>query len=106
MAKGDPLLSPWVWQALDNEGDAIRITVAFDNATRAITGITVFRDPACAYTKILIGLGTDGKPDSTDKAVSVPSGTTVLTQQQLNQLSNKGLSTIEDVLALQITAAP
>jgi hypothetical protein len=106
MAKGDPLLSPWVWPALDNEGEAIRITVTFDNATRAITGITVFRDPNCAYTKILIGTGADGVPDDTDKIVTVPSGTTVLTQQQLNQLKNKGLSTIEDILALQITAAP
>jgi hypothetical protein len=60
MAKGDPLLSPYIWQALDNEGDAIRITVEFDNVTRAITGITVFRDPNCVYTKILIGTGLTG----------------------------------------------
>jgi hypothetical protein len=38
--------------------------------------------------------------------ITVPSGTTVLTQQQLRQLGNKGISTIEDFLALQITAAP
>jgi hypothetical protein len=106
MAKGDPLLSPYIWQALDNEGDAIRITVEFDNVTRAITGITVFRDPNCVYTKILIGTGADGIPDDTDKVITVPSGTTVLTQQQLRQLGNKGISTIEDFLALQITAAP
>jgi hypothetical protein len=106
MAKGDPLLSPWIWQALDNEGDAIRITVTFDNSTRAVTGITVFRDPNCTYRKILIGTGADGIPDDTDKTVTVPSGTTVLTQQQLTQLKNKGLAAIEDILALQITAAP
>lgn len=104
MAKGDPLLSPWVWQALDNEGDAIRITVAFNDTTKAITGITAFRDAACAYTKILIGVGGDGTADATDKVVSVPVGTTVLTQNQLNNLKNKGISTIDDILALQITA--
>lgn len=106
MAKGDPLLSPWVWDARDNEGDVIRITVAFDNTTRAITGITAFRDAACIYTKIVIGLGADGTPNTTDKTIAVPAGTTVLTASQRAALASKGLSTIEDVLALQITAIP
>lgn len=104
MAKGDPLLSPWVWQARDNEGDVIQITVTFDNAARAITGIISFRDASCVYTQILIGLGADGSPDTTDRVISVPSGTRSLTPAQLAALASKGLGTIEDVLALQITA--
>lgn len=106
MAKGDPLLSPWEWQALDVEGDAIRITVEFDNTTRVITGITTFRDAGCAYTRILIGVGADGIPDDTDKIVNVPAGTTVLSKGQINNLAGRGVRTVEDVLALQITAAP
>lgn len=105
MAKGDPLLSPWIWDARDNEGDILRITVSFDNTTRAITGITSFRDSGCLYAKILIGTSADGNPDDTDKIISVPAGTRNLTQNQLNVLANRGLSTIEDILALQITAA-
>jgi hypothetical protein len=104
MAKGDPLQSPWVWQARDNEGDIISITVTFDNATRNITGISSFRDAACIYTQVLIGLGADGSPDSTDRAISVPSGTRSLTPAQLTVLANRGLVTIENMLALQITA--
>lgn len=106
MARGDPLLSPWIWEARDNEAEVIRITVAFNNSTRAITGITVFRDAGCAYSKLLIGTSADGNPDDTDKVVTVPAGTTSLSGGQLNNLKNKGLNTIEDVLALQITAAP
>jgi hypothetical protein len=58
----------------------------------------------CLYTKILIGLGGDGTPDSTTRKITVPDGTTVLTPQQLAALAAQGLSTIEDILALQITA--
>lgn len=104
MAKGDPLTSPYVWEALDYALQVIRITVTFNNATRAITGITVFRDPLCQYTKILIGTGADGTPDSTTRSVSVPAGTSVLSQGQLNALAGNGISTIENVLSLQITA--
>lgn len=104
MGVGQPVTSPWVQSFDDYVGKVIRITVTFDSATRAITGITTFKDPGCQYTKILIGLGADGSPDTTPRAVDVPDGTTVLTQQRLNQLASRGLATIEDVLGLQITA--
>lgn len=104
MAKGDPQLSPWVWTGGDYLDRIIRITVTFDNVTRAITGITVFRDAGCLFTKLLIGLGVDGAPDSTDRLVTVPAGTTVLSAGQRNQLASRGLNAIEDILALQITA--
>lgn len=99
-----PATSPWVQTFGDYLGRVIRITVTFNETTRAVAGITVFRDAACLFTKILIGRGPDGIPDNTDKAIAVPAGTTVLTPQQLATLASRGLSTIEDFDAFQITA--
>jgi hypothetical protein len=106
MARGDTPVSPYVWDAHDNEQDVISITVAYDNTTKAITGITSFRSANCAYTRIQIDRGPDGTPDTTDKVISVPSGTRNLTPAQLSALAAKGLATIDDLLKLQITAAP
>ena len=106
MARGDPLLSPWIWEARDNEQEVIRITVTFNDATKVITGMTSFRDSGCAYTRLLIGSPADGIPDDTDKVITVPAGTRALTPAQLQALATKGLNTITDILALQITAAP
>lgn len=92
-----------MWEAPDNFGNFIRITVTFNESTRALSGATVFRDAACQWTHIYIGLGADGTPDSTDKAFTVPAGTSTVTANQLRQ---RGLNTIEDIQALQITAGP
>lgn len=104
MVRGEQQTSPWVWEAKDYLERVIRITVTFNEGTRAITGVTGFRDSGCLYTKILIGTSADGVPDDTDKVVNVPTGTTSLTQGQINQLAARGLATIENILALQITA--
>lgn len=101
---GRPIPNPWVWEDADFQGDVIRVTVSFNDTSRAVTGITAFRDPNCQYRRILIGTSADGNPDDTDKAIAVPAGTTVLTSQQLAVLRNRGLATIEDIRALQITA--
>jgi hypothetical protein len=98
---GGPIQTPWVQQFEDYVGAAIRITVDFDNTTRAITGGTAYRDASCLMTKILIGLGPDGTPDTTETQFTVPAGTTEIPGSAFSDL---GLSTIEDVLALQITA--
>lgn len=104
MAKGDPLTSPYVYEAGDYQGKVIRITVTFDNATRAITGCTVHRDAGCVYNNIYVGLGGDGTPNSTTKSFkNIPTGDTVI---PVSQLVNQGLTVIEDILALQITAGP
>ena len=103
MARGDPLVSPWLWSAPDYLERAITLTVNFNNATRALQNSTVVRDAGCLYGHVYIGLGADGTPDTTTKSFAVPVGTTTLTA---NQLGNKGLNTIDDVLALQITAGP
>lgn len=98
-----PATSPWVWQAPDNFGNIIRITVTFNEATRALTGATVFRDAGCQWNHIYLGLGADGTPDSTAAAFTVPAGTSSVTTNQLRQ---RGLDVIEDIQALQITAGP
>lgn len=91
------VISPWFWSAGDYQGKQITITVTFNNTTKAIISASVFRDPACMYTKIYIGLPSAVIP------ISVPSGTSAATGSQLALI---GLNTINDILALQITAGP
>lgn len=95
------LTSPWVWTAADANGASITISVDFNASTRALQGATVVRNTGCLYRTILIGLGTDGTPDTAANAFPVPYGTSSLTARQLTR---NGLATIDDVLALQITA--
>lgn len=106
MVVATPPNSPVVWESPDYQNNVIRITITFNNATRAITGITVFRDSACVYTKIYMGLGADGTPDTSTRKITVPAGTTVLNASQLSALASAGISTIENFLALNITAGP
>lgn len=105
MGVGTPLppTSPWVWQAVDYLGAQIRITVDFDNSTQALLDATVYRDAACLYRHIYIGLGTDGLPNSTVHSFAVAAGSTVISA---SQLSKNGLNTLADVTSLQITAGP
>lgn len=100
-AKGDPAQSPYEWEARDYQGAVIRITITFNNATRALAGASVFRDAACVYTKILIGRGADDSPDSSTQSIVVPAGTTAVSAAQM---ASRGFTTIEQFLALQITA--
>lgn len=104
MGVPSPLHSPVVETFEDYLGRQISITVTFNETTRAITGITAHRDAGCLFTKVLVGVGGDGAPDSTDKAVTVPTGDTTLSAGQLAALASKGLATAEDFDALQITA--
>lgn len=99
-----PATSPWVQEFGDYLGRVIRITVTFDESTRALTDIVVYRDAGCLFTNILLGVGADGSPDSSTRAVHVPAGTTDLTPAQLAALRTRGLDTIEDVESYQITA--
>jgi hypothetical protein len=99
--------NPYIWSSgPDIHGNEINIAVSWDAGQRTITGITVHRDPACIFSVILIGLGADGSPNSTDKQVDVSGleGDRVLPANRLTQLASRGLSTVDNVLALQITA--
>jgi hypothetical protein len=104
-ARGDQLQSPWVSRFADYQDKAITITVTFNNSTRSITGGSITRDAGCMFTKVLIGLGGDGRPDSTDKAFNVGAleGTQSVGKAPFTA---RGLNTIEDIQALQITASP
>jgi hypothetical protein len=106
-AGGNPpaLVSPWIWHTEDFRGQKISLSIAFDNITHLILGITTYRDPDCLFTKILIGLGPDGTPDTTDKVVTVPAGTTNVVAALISALATVGVSTIDNVLSWQMTAA-
>jgi hypothetical protein len=103
MAHGDPQLSPWTATFYDYQHRAIQIIVTFNNSTRALLGAVLHRDSGCLYTRIALDnpndaarvkwftCPADGQPDITVTAA---------------QLASRGLNTIEDVLAVQITAAP
>jgi hypothetical protein len=66
-----PVTSPWSWQASDYQGNTIGLSVTFDG-TQALTGtITVHRDAACVYNRLLIGQGPDGTPDTTTRVVDL-----------------------------------
>jgi hypothetical protein len=109
----NPHPSPYVYTAVDGAGLVLRITVDYNNNTRSIQGATILRevrtDPegqvlaVCVYSRILLGIGANGDPRSSTRSFTVPTGTTVITKQQL---TNLGFSNIEDVWALQITASP
>lgn len=101
MARGDVLQSPYIARFDDYLRRAITITVNFDNATRSITGAVVVRDAGCLWTKLLIGLGADGTPDSTTRKVTVPVGTTPVAK---SVFTGFGVDTIEQFQAFQITA--
>jgi hypothetical protein len=97
--------NPYHWDSgEDLSGRHLWIDISWNPATRDITAILVHRDWRCAYSTILIGLGTDGKPNSTERAFEVPVGDTQVPNNILNQLRAKGLATIDDVLQTQITA--
>jgi hypothetical protein len=101
MAKGDPISSPYVYDSGgDFQGRHLTATFAFDNVTRVLSGLTVHRDVGCVYVAVLIG-----SPNATPVRVpangSIPTGDTPVTKGQLNAV---GFTTVEDVLALQITA--
>lgn len=96
-------VSPWVFEAADYQRNVIRITVTFDNSTKELQTGTVYRDAACVYTRIYIGLGADGTPDTSPHRFIVPAGTTTFTAAQMAMV---GLNTINDILAFQVTAGP
>lgn len=101
MAKGDPLLSPYVWDSgADYLQRHITITIPFNNSTRAVlNGIVVHRDTDCVFTRIVIGVPSD--PGS-QRTARVSNGDTTFTANQFRNAT--GFTTIDQVLSLQITA--
>lgn len=94
-------VSPYTYYSCgDAAGKMITMTITFDGS-QTLTGATIFRDPSCAYHHILIGIGSDGAPDSTTRKFTVPGGTTAITVAQLNSV---GLFTFADTQKFQVTA--
>lgn len=107
MAPQVPPTSPYVYDSGgDYLGRRLTITVSFDNASRLISGAVVHRDPGCVYTKIYVGTGADGTPDSTPRVFGpVPDGDTSIPRSQFTK-PQVNISTIEDFIAMQVTAGP
>lgn len=105
-ARGDVEPSPYVVRFGDyhdappSVSSAIVITVNFNDSTRSIINASVTRDAGCQWTKLLIGIGADGSPDSTTRKVNVPVGTTAVPK---SVFTNFGVDTIEEFKAYQIT---
>ena len=96
------MVSPWTWEARDYVGLAIKITVNFDDATRALTSSVVHRDTGCQYTKIVFGVPSSAQ----SKRLPAPADGQGDRTYTAAQMASQGLNTIEDVLNLQITAEP
>lgn len=94
------MANPYTYEALDAYRKVISISIGWAPTLRTIGTVTVHRDSGCLFAKILIGLGADGKPDSSSMALAVAVGdATVLG----TWFTTRGLTTIDNVLARQIT---
>lgn len=100
-AKGDPITSPYVYDSgPDANGKSLTCAFSFNNNNRSLSGAVVHRDPGCLYVAVLVG-DPNGTPVRVPASGSIPEGDTSISK---GQLSANGFSTVEDVLALQITA--
>jgi hypothetical protein len=103
VAKGDPLLSPWVSEFRDYLGRVVRITVNFDDATRALTNAVLHRDTGCLWTKVVF----DNPGDAVKaKRITAPADGQGDRTYTAAQLSAVGYTTIDQAMAVQITAEP
>jgi hypothetical protein len=97
--------NPLVVPIPDNYGKNMTISFAFNDATRALTGATVTRDDGCQWSRLYLGVGPDGTVETSPKLFNLE-GIVGARQFTPGQLGAVGLSTIEQVWALQITAGP
>ncbi len=106
MAKGDPVTSPYM--ALDAPDytavNRIQVWVDFDNTTRVISAVRTHRDQACMYHYVAVGVGPDGKPDSSPIKWPPPVGDYTSTPADLAWFNSVGVVTVEDFMGYQITA--
>jgi hypothetical protein len=102
-AHGDPFLSPWVCEFPDYLGRVVRITTNFNDATRAITNAVIHRDTGCRWTKVVFDDPGDAVKAKRLAAPNDGQGDRTYTGAQI---AAQGLSTIDQAMALQITAEP
>ena len=100
MSRGDPITSPWGWVFNDPWGLRLRAGVFFDETTHELLKAGIDRDEGCWWTHVL--LGREGSPF--ERRIAGPGdgeGPRVAKKAHLNAV---GLVTLDDVMALQITA--
>ena len=95
--------NPWVWSANDPQGLAVSISIPWNTSNRSLGSATVTRATGCTLGRLYIGLGTVATPDSARNAYAVTVGRGTVSA---HTLAKNGLSTIDNVMALQITAGP
>lgn len=104
MAKGDPLLSPWLPGPFqDYLGRKIVVTVNFDDATRALISVVIHRDTGCLWHTLVFDNPTDAAKAKRLAAPADGAGDKTYTS---GQLAAQGLTTIEQAIAVQVTAEP
>jgi hypothetical protein len=118
MAKGDPLVSPYVMTFGDYLQDsasdvdptrpahAVQIRVSFDNTTHVLTGAVVWRSASCLWHHIVCGVGADGSPNSSAFSFDLTGLNDATRNITANQLGRPpyNVDTIDQFLAVQITA--
>lgn len=103
MNGGQLNVSPWPWEAPDYQGLVIRIAVSFNVSSRALQNAVIHRDSGCQYNTIVLDNPTDAVKA---KRLAAPVDGAADKTYTANQMKAQGLNTIEDVLAVQITAEP
>lgn len=94
---GPPVLNnPYVTEWRDYADKVLRISVAWNQTTRKVESVTLHRDPECLYTRVLVGLGPDGTPDTSTKTFEV-GGITDITVNG-NQAKARGFEFIDDFM--------
>jgi hypothetical protein len=104
MAHGGPYVTPnpWTWMSRDYVGLAIGVSITWDSTTRLLTNCTVWRDDGCQYNNLLIGVPATAQV----KTLPAPADGIADVLYTAIQMLRQGLTTIDDVEALQITASP
>lgn len=107
MVHGGTVTSPYVYDSgADVNGKHLTGTFNFDNVTRALGNLVVHRDTGCLYIAVLIG-NPNGAVVRVPASGQIPAGDTTVTAAQIaaaGQSAGITLNTIEDVLALNLTA--
>src|SRR5260370_9609550 len=94
------LVSPWAYTTTDASGLTLTVTFTFDNVTFTVLTITGHKDAGCAYSNFYMGVGADGRPDSTATQLAIPQGNALMA---LALLTGLALTPIRDVLAHPVT---
>lgn len=100
----EEIANPYVFEFPDYQENVIRITINWDPTDGDLLSAVAYRDSACVYTKIYVGMSdTDGTVDNTPDQWTVPSGETLI---RANLLKKARLRNIHDILDTQVTAGP